>query len=230
MIHESLWFSVINIDMATQFELSSLSSNYTGSFANFGLANRWDVNATQTGRVMLNPYTGSAHNTGVQSWLTVVRNLTQTGAGQIGQRALNNIFISPVIASGFALDNTFSGQLQGKKSNTNGEFTTFGYITVIDSNGYLKTNLATFSGNTFYNLNDFKNNTIQKSSLSGYFFGAGERLVVEMGVQAATVNTGAHKYSQRFGHLATGVDLPVNQTDLAEKNPWINFTSSINFV
>lgn len=216
--------------MGTQFELSSLTSNYTGSFANFGLANRWDVNATQTGRVMLNPYTGSARNTGVQSWLTTIRNFTQTGANQIGQRALNNIFVSPVVASGSIIDNTFSGQLQTKKSATNGEFTTFGYVTVIDANGYLKTNLGTFSGSTFYNLNDFKNNTVKKGTLSGYVFGAGERLVVEMGVKAATVNTGAHKYSQRFGHLATGVDLPVNETDLAEKNPWINFTTSINFV
>jgi hypothetical protein len=80
--------------MATQFELSSLSSNYTGSFANFGLANRWDVNTTQTGRVVLNPYTGSARNTGVQTRLTTVRNATQTGANQNGQRKLNNIFVS----------------------------------------------------------------------------------------------------------------------------------------
>ena len=214
----------------TNFELSSLQSNYNGSLAGLALTGRWDLNATQTGKLLLNPYTGLAHNTGVQNWLTSIKNYSQTGAGQSGQKVLNTVFVSPVISSGTALSSLFSGQLMAQKSVTNGEFVNYGYVSVMDGAGNLKSVLATFEGNSFYPASTYTNKSIPAKTLSSYIFGSGERLVVEVGVKSSSPNTGNHKFIQKFGHNPNTGDLPIDNSTTIEKNPWFSVASTINFV
>lgn len=214
----------------TKFELSTRPSNYAGSLAGLNLGSRWDLNATQTGKFLLNPYTGSKHDTGVQTSYTKIINVSQTGANQAGLRALNTVFISPVVASGTTLQNVFSGQFQASKANTSADFVTYGYLSVMDVNGNLKEVVGTFSGSSLYPTNTLTNRTLpQGTPATGlYVFASGERLVVEVGAVINNSSSGAHKFMQKFGYLYTG-DLPVDNTDTSNKNPWMFFSNTINF-
>lgn len=215
----------------TKFELSSLPSTYKGSLLGLKLWQRWTENTNQTGRNLLNPQSGPAHNGTPQAFVNDTVNFNQILPSQDGAKILNNVFVSPVIASGTKIENLYSGQFQAR-AQMGGSFATQGYLTVMGHTGQLIAVLGEIVGSSLYPVSPLTNKSIPQNYVdASYTFNTtGQRLVLEVGAKNYNVGSGDYSVTQRFGYPNASGDLPVNQTDTSEKTPWISFSDTINFV
>ena len=109
-----------------------------------------------------------------------------------------------------------------------GNFTTcklYAIIRVVSENGVtFRGTLFNGVGNTDFNQSDTVNRTIYGNIQNAVSMLATDRITIELGYQATMPNT-----TQRDGYLRLGCgtstgDLPEDETELTDLNPWLGFT------
>lgn len=227
--------------MSTKFHFCNTNSGnnpFTGSINNEQratfLSQHWNYYTGATGKASFynvpNFYLSKSASNYDSSFIESTQSFRKTVSGTENEKILNRVFVSPPLNSGTNLQNLYSGQIRaGVKTSgyLSGSFLNYGYVSLYIQNvGYVGP-IATFIGNQFY-WNPPNNKMIEQNYIdSGYNINSsGVRLVVEVGAQLLSSQTGLYSFSQYFGYRNTG-DLPVDNSSTSILNPWIEFSDTI---
>src|SRR3990167_2958720 len=158
---------------------------------------------------------------------------TQVSWTAASAAALDRQYIGPAMAAGNVFASaTLIGQLMVREYN-NGDNTQYLYcgIRICNSTGTIRTTLVTTATHT--TLAEFINNASHRNarifdgdaipSSATYSTANGDRLVVEIGYgdNAGASTEGSGKWGE------DGSDLPLNNTQTAYGNPWLQFSNNI---
>lgn len=153
-------------------------------------------------------------------------------SGILNPKILNKVFVSKNLPSGVVIDSVYSGQIQASSLSgyQSGAFLHYGYLTLLDSHDRTcKGVLATFIGNNFYQGQPNTNRSVPFEYIdSGVLItSTGIRLVLELGAQLYSTQSGYYSFSQSIGKIASG-NLPINQTAQGNNyKPWLAINNNI---